>query len=102
MIRKFQAKTSRFNRILVGLAGILFGTGQFASAQELDFSHDVVPILKKHCVACHAGDSKKGGLSFNTREDLIAGGESGMAIELGQSAMSSLIERIESDDPDVR
>lgn len=102
MKRISRAKAKPSYLIVIGIVSTLFGTGPFAAAQELDFSHDVVPILKKHCVACHAGDSKKGGLSFNTREDLIAGGESGMAIELGQSSMSSLIERIESVDPDVR
>ena len=94
MKRNLQTTSRPSCLILIGIVIFRFAQGQFASAQELDFSHDVVPILKKHCVACHAGDSKKGGLSFNTREDLLAGGESGVAIELGQSSESLLLERI--------
>lgn len=102
MKRNLQTTPPPSSLILIGIVILSFAQGQFASAQELDFSHDVVPILKKHCVACHVGDSKNGGLSFNTREDLLAGGESGLAIELGQSSKSLLLQRIESDDPDVR
>src|SRR5205823_3498315 len=57
------------------------------SAQDskpVDFAHDVVPILRKHCSECHTGDKKKGGFSFNDRTALLAGGESGPAIVVGK------------------
>ena len=91
----------KFSQLTVGVLVCLLA-GKWTLAQKLDFSHDIVPVLKTHCVSCHAGDSKKGGLSINTRQDLLAGGESGLAIEIGKSSNSSLIERIESEDPDVR
>jgi mono/diheme cytochrome c family protein len=34
----------------------------------VDFSHQIVPILREHCAECHAGDKKKGGFSFNDRK----------------------------------
>ena len=34
---------------------ILLSTGVQAFSQEIDFAHDVVPILKKHCAECHTG-----------------------------------------------
>ena len=37
-------------------------------AGPIDFAHEVVPILKKHCVACHGGREAKGSFSLNTRE----------------------------------
>jgi hypothetical protein len=36
-------------------------------AGDVDFSHQIVPILREHCAECHAGDKKEGGLSINDR-----------------------------------
>lgn len=71
-------------------------------AKPVDFAHEIVPLLKKHCVKCHAGDSKKGGFSFNTRADLLAGSENGPAIEVGKADHSRLIDVILSKDEDQR
>ena len=38
---------------------------------KVDFAHEVVPILKKHCVECHADGNYQGSLSFDTREMLL-------------------------------
>ena len=68
----------------------------------VDFSHEVVPILRKHCVECHAGDKKKGGLSMNTRASLLEGSENGVVIAPGLNAKGKLLEVIVSADPDMR
>lgn len=69
-----------------------------------DFNRDVMPILAKHCLACHGPDE-------NTREaDLRLDTESGsrvdlggyQAIEPGVSAESELMVRITTDDQDLR
>jgi hypothetical protein len=73
-----------------------------ATAADVDFAHDVVPILKQHCGECHTGRQKKGGLSLNTRETTLAGGESGPAVIVGKSPTSELIVRITSADESVR
>jgi hypothetical protein len=73
------------------------------AAQGVDFAHEVVPILRKHCGECHTGDARQGGFSLNTREDLLAGGDSGTpGLVPGESATSELVARITSDDPDYR
>ena len=72
------------------------------TAAEIDFAHEVVPVLKQHCGKCHTGDQKKGGLSLNTRETTLVGGESGKIVVSGKSAESDLIKRLTSDDPDVK
>ena len=72
-----------------------------ASAADVDFAHDVVPILRKQCGACHTGDKKQGGFSMNTRELLLAGGEGGKGIVPGKSSQSELIRRLKSNDPNV-
>ena len=82
------------------LAGLLLTTS--LGAAPVDFAHEVVPILRKHCVECHAGDKKKGGLSMNTRASLLEGGENGVVISAGQTQKSKLLDAIVSADPDVR
>lgn len=73
-----------------------------ATSAEIDFAHDIVPILKTHCAKCHSGDKKQGGLSLDTRELLMAGGESGEVVRPGVSKQSLLIERISEEDVDLR
>ncbi|MBN8422184.1 MAG: DUF1549 domain-containing protein [Verrucomicrobia bacterium] len=70
------------------------------AAAAVDFSHQIVPILREHCADCHAGDKKKGGFSFNDRESLMEGGEDGAVVISGKSAESALIHAILSTDPD--
>jgi hypothetical protein len=66
----------------------------------VDFSHQIVPILREHCAECHAGDKKKGGFSFNDRSSLMEGGEDGVVVVNGKSAESVMIKAILSTDPD--
>lgn len=73
-----------------------------ALSAEIDFAHEVAPVLKQHCGKCHLGEQKKGGLSFNTREALLAGGDSGKIVTQGKSAASDLIDRLKSDDKDLK
>ena len=37
----------------------------------IDFAHEVVPILKEHCVECHGGHRHEGDFSINTREAFV-------------------------------
>ena len=39
--------------------------------QAVDFVHEVAPVLKTRCAECHMGVKHKGGLSMNSREDLL-------------------------------
>ncbi len=70
------------------------------SARAVDFAHDIVPILKKHCSECHTGEKKKGGFSMNTRGELLAGSENGKVIVEGRSAESLLYKLITTGDVD--
>lgn len=73
-----------------------------ASAEEVDFAHAIVPILRTRCIECHTGAKKKGGLSMNTREELLRGGENGAVVAPKNSAASKLIKLITSKEDDVR
>lgn len=69
-----------------------------ANADPIDFAHDVLPLLNTQCAKCHTNGTYKGGLSMDSRAKLIESG----AVVVGKSGDSELIDRIQSDDPDLR
>ncbi len=64
--------------------------------QAIDFSHEVVPILRKHCVECHGGREAKGSFSLNTRALLVESGH----VDMENAVDSRLIELVQSTDED--
>jgi hypothetical protein len=68
-----------------------------ADPKPIDFAHDVVPILKARCAKCHTNGTYKGSVSFDTRADIVK-----KAAIPGKSAMSELVKRVTSQDPDER
>lgn len=64
----------------------------------IDFVHEVVPILKRHCVHCHGGREAEGGFSLNTRGDVVDSGY----VEVGDPETSHLLELVESSDLDFQ
>lgn len=65
---------------------------------EVDFAHDIVPILEQHCTECHGGEEAKGGFSLNTRE-LFLDDETAVP---GRADESYFIELILDPDPDYQ
>ena len=80
------------------LATLLIATCASSAADQVDFSHDVLPILKASCAECHSNGNYKGKLSIDTREALL---ESETAIP-GKAAASEFIQRLSHADPDER
>lgn len=76
---------------------VVFASAGLASA-KIDFTHEVMPILKKHCLECHGGEESKGGLSMNTRALFL---EADVMV-LGAPEDSLLIEVLRDEDPDYR
>lgn len=62
------------------------GTKQFQSS--------VSAILKTRCVSCHGGEKTRASFSMATRESLLAGGDSGMAVIPFNAAGSKLVKMI--------
>ncbi len=46
-------------------------------APEVDFAHDVYPVLQRACVKRHSGEKPKANFSITSREALLKGGRSG-------------------------
>ena len=62
------------------------------------FESTVLPILKENCFSCHgSGEKIRGEFVITNREDFIAGGESGEAIDLASPADSLVLEAINYD-----
>jgi hypothetical protein len=68
----------------------------------VDFNHQIVPLLRKHCGECHTGDKLKGGFSMNDRAAILHGSENGPVVELGKPEQSLLLEVVTTDDKDLR
>jgi mono/diheme cytochrome c family protein len=87
--------------VIGSLLGQAAGGGEtaprFAAADLEFFEKKVRPLLVQRCFECHGGGEEKrskGGLVMATREELLAGGESGAAAVAGKPAESLLIEAI--------
>lgn len=62
------------------------------SATDLEFFESKIrPLLIEHCYECHSGSELNGGLSLDSREGLLRGGDTGPAIALGANASESLL-----------
>jgi mono/diheme cytochrome c family protein len=83
--------------IFFTLLGLLMAAPARAAA-EVDFAHDVLPLLKQHCAKCHTNGTYKASLSMDTRGALLDAG----VVEPGDSAASHLIDRVTSDDEEER
>ncbi|QDV27668.1 PSD1 and planctomycete cytochrome C domain-containing protein [Aureliella helgolandensis] len=91
------------------LSGVIFvaiflGIGAVGYAQNaetsISFDTHIRPILSNHCYACHGQDeaTRESGLRLDVREEAIDYG----AIVPGDLAASSLVERIETEDLELR
>jgi hypothetical protein len=68
--------------------------GGVAIEHEKFFKDSVLPIFQTHCFKCHADKREKGGFRLDLRSRLIAGGESGAAIDLESPEDSVLLQAI--------
>ncbi len=87
--------------VVVGSVGASEAVGDQGSALAR-FEEEVKPILESRCLKCHGRGKYRGGFSIETREALLAGGEFGPAVVVGQSDLSDLIDRVESDEEGYR
>ena len=67
------------------------------------FESKIRPVLVKHCYECHSAESgkTKGGLSLDTKQGLLMGGDTGPAIIPGEPSKSLLLKAMRHEDPDL-
>ena len=68
------------------------------------FSDSVLPLLKKHCHACHShdADAVEGGLVLDSRRGWQIGGDSGPAIVPSEPAKSLLLKAVDYSDTELQ
>ena len=68
------------------------------------FEKQVRPLLAEHCHACHSAKANKarGGLTLDSREALLKGGETGPAVVPGQPEKSLLVTAVHGKRPDLQ
>ncbi len=71
-----------------------------ASEAEALFAHQIWPTISAKCLACHGDDPEKikGGLKLQSREQALAGGDSGPALIPGKAKESLLFQGITWED----
>jgi mono/diheme cytochrome c family protein len=90
--------------VLVCLFAVLGREVIAAEPTTVDFNRDIRPILSDNCFVCHGPDeaNRKGGLRLDRREQVVVPAESGdVAIIPGQPAVSHLMSRVTSTDPET-
>ncbi len=91
--------SQRWPAVVVLLSFVtLAGPGR--SEDTVDFNRQVRPIFARHCIACHGGVTRSGGMSFLYPETVLPPGEA--VVVPGKPEASELYRRITSNDPDYR
>lgn len=74
-----------------------------AVADDVDFQHDIAPILEERCWFCHGEDEQESNLRLDLRPRMLKGGDSGLsAVVPGKPEKSYLIELLNHDDDEMR
>ena len=71
--------------------------GRAPDSEQAEFFESTIrPLLADNCHACHSGrvNPAFGGLRLDSREGLLAGGDSGPAVVPGRPAESALVQRL--------
>jgi hypothetical protein len=78
----------------------LLGAGKGAGENSPTFKADVMPILQKYCLPCHAEESfNPSALALDDHALLLKGGEHGAAVVPGKPDESLLLRKVMDDPP---
>lgn len=86
---------------LCSLVAVVATSGSLGAGTP-DFSREILPILSENCFHCHGQDAKarKADLRLDREEEAKKVTDGHAAIVPGNSTLSSIIERMQSHDPD--
>lgn len=64
------------------------------AAEVPDFEGQIAPLIANYCLDCHRPGKSGGGLNLAIRQGLLAGGNSGAAVDLQQPSQSLILQRL--------
>ncbi len=90
--------------VLLMLTGMSVGQAEQNTEQMEFFESKIRPILSNQCYKCHSAEqgAAKGGLTLDTREGVLKGGETGPIIVPGDPEKSLLITAVRYNDSDLK
>ncbi len=94
-----RARTAQAVLVWACLGGLLW-----SAEPRVEFNRDIRPILSDKCFACHGPDAgtREADLRLDQRDEAVMDRGGYHVILPGQPEDSELIERVASDDPDLR
>lgn len=87
-------------RLTVGLLGLLAFFAGNVRAEDTVYLRDVKPVLKAKCYSCHGAIKQGGGLRLDTAAAILAGGENGPGVQIGDAGSSLIVHRVTADEAD--
>jgi hypothetical protein len=90
------------NLILFSLVANAQEEAEKVTTSSPNFTDDIKPILRTHCLKCHGDDKQEAGLNLQSYGSLLRGGSSGKVVEAGRSSQSLLFQAITDPDDDAR
>jgi len=76
------------------LAATPLATAQSTAEEKRFFEESVRPLLARHCLGCHNDQTGMSGLSLESRESALLGGERGAAVVPGEPDRSLLVQAL--------
>ena len=97
--------TTRLSMVALLLTALVLGVGSRANSEDVAkpvgdsaqiefFEKNIRPLLVTHCYECHSGDEDSGGLKVDSRQAMIAGGDSGSSLVPGKPRKSLILEAV--------
>lgn len=65
-----------------------------SASSAVDFTRDIAPIFRKHCIGCHGAAQQMNGLRLDRSADAVRGGYSGPAVRPKDAAGSRLYQLV--------
>ncbi len=84
--------------LCVCISALLWGGFLLAADEPVDYLRDVKPLLEEKCYSCHGVLKQEASLRLETREVMLAGGDSGGVIVPGEPDESLLLARVAAGD----
>jgi hypothetical protein len=84
--------------LVCGFGALASATAAAEEPKPVDFAHEIAPLIKDRCAKCHTNGTYKGKFSLDTREAMLQS----ETVVPGKSDESDLVERLTTDDADLR